>query len=107
MSCNERYQGYTNHETWAVALWIDNDAGLYEERRCIVRDNLDDLRIKFPDCGPDESVALADALKDWVTEMAPDLGATLWSDLINAALSEVNWLELAEMWIAEERENAS
>jgi hypothetical protein len=24
------YQGRTNYETWLVALWIDNDRGLYD-----------------------------------------------------------------------------
>ena len=24
------YQGWTNYETWNVALWIDNDQGVYE-----------------------------------------------------------------------------
>lgn len=26
---NEEYQGWTNHETWATMLHIDNDQGLY------------------------------------------------------------------------------
>lgn len=25
------YQGWTNYETWAVSLWLDNDKGLYHE----------------------------------------------------------------------------
>ena len=26
----EEYNGWTNRETWAVALWLDNDQGLHE-----------------------------------------------------------------------------
>ena len=25
------YNGWTNYETWNVALWIDNERGTYEE----------------------------------------------------------------------------
>jgi len=31
--------------------------------------------------------------------MVPDLGASLASDLLGAALSEVNWREIAESWL--------
>lgn len=27
----DEYQGWTNRETWAAALWINNDQGLQEE----------------------------------------------------------------------------
>ena len=27
------YNGYTNYETWAVALWMDNDQGSYAHYR--------------------------------------------------------------------------
>ena len=41
------------------------------------------------------TVELADSLKEMVTEMAPDLGATTFADLLGAALSEVDWREIA------------
>ena len=25
------YNGYTNYQTWNIALWIDNDQGLHEQ----------------------------------------------------------------------------
>lgn len=33
-------------------------------------------------------------LKTWVVNLAPDLGASLWSDLLMAALGEVDWFEI-------------
>jgi hypothetical protein len=83
------YNGWTNYETWAVALWIDNEPGSYEERRDLAR------RAR-------SAYDLAGSLKSWMTDAAPDLGATLWADLLGAALSEVNWQEIAENWYEEE-----
>ena len=42
------------------------------------------------------AVKLAEQLEEEVTDAAPDLGRTLYADLMYAALSEVNWLEIAE-----------
>jgi len=44
----------------------------------------------------------AEAIKTWVKDMAPDLGATLWSDLLGGALSDVNWHEIAKNWATED-----
>lgn len=89
---DKKYNGWTNYETWAVALWIDNEEGSYHERRGICR------RAK-------DSCDAARALKAWVEEQAPDLGASLFSDLLGAALSEVDWYEIAEAWYQEEHED--
>ena len=43
----------------------------------------------------------SDELKDWVSNMAPDLDATLWADLLGAALSDVDWDEISDSWLAE------
>jgi len=95
MANNEKYNGYNNYETWLVALWIDND----EYRQCEAR------RI----ARREPSLAhLSDALKEWVESWdevytACD-AASIVADLINAALSEVDWYELAEMYAKEAQE---
>lgn len=40
-------------------------------------------------------------LKYEITEDQPDLGASMWADLLGASVSEVNWYEIAEHYIAE------
>jgi len=91
------YNGWTNYETWAVALWIDNDEGSYRERQELARQYERDE--DDPDSEADVA-GYADAIKEWVErDMVPDLGASLASDLLGAALSEVNWREIAESWL--------
>ena len=82
---NAGYNGWTNYETWAVALWIDNEQGTY----LYARELLEDKALDTGDA--------AEALKGWiVNEMAPDLGASMFADLLGAALSSVNWQEIAK-----------
>jgi hypothetical protein len=87
----EGYNGYDNYETWCVCLWLDNDEGLQQQAREIVREH---NAVPF---------GAADGLKRWVTdELLPDLGASFAADLLGAAMSEVNWLEIAKAFREEE-----
>lgn len=38
---DDRYNGWTNRETWAVALWINNEQGWQESVHELVRELLD------------------------------------------------------------------
>lgn len=91
------YNGWTNYETWAVALWIDNEEPSYRQRVDMASEAVEEHE------GNKEEAAtlLSRQLKDWLEEMQPDLGGTLWGDLLNAAMSEVNWYEIAESWVEE------
>jgi hypothetical protein len=105
------YNGYTNYETWAVALWMDNDRGSYDywrERAQEIKgegdfggrgDN------EFMQDTPDDEKALhaiADELKDQHEQMVEEASLQgVLSDLLNAALSEVNWKEVAENLLSE------
>ena len=77
------YNGWTNYETWCVNLWLDNERATYEDKRQIIRD-------------ADEQYQAAIALKSYVEDMLPDLGASMFADLLGAALSEVDWQEIIE-----------
>lgn len=94
---HKEYNGWTNYETWLLKLWQDNDEGDQEYWReqaeeCV---KVDGRR--------DAVISLADIMKDHYESAASDLvGVTgFWSDLMGAALSEVNWHEIAEHWIEE------
>ena len=97
------YNGWSNYETWCVALWMDNEPGTYEERCDIMRDawsntDEDDEALTRSEQARD---VLAQWLKAFVEESAPSLDASLYGDLLNAALSEVNWHEIAGNWLTE------
>ena len=94
MNANSGYQGWKNYETWAVALWLDNEEGSYNTARQIVKEGLKD--------GGHIS-EVANALKEFVEGQNPlSDQANLFSDLLNAALSEVDWLEVAEHYKEDE-----
>lgn len=81
------YNGWSNYKTWNVALWIDSDPGSYEEAR--------DMAKRAGDAG---HFVFVSQLKKWVHKRAPDLGYSMFSDLLNSALGEVDWHEMAEHW---------
>lgn len=106
MSEDKTYNGWTNYETWNVKLWIDNEEPSYNYWRETAQECWNDASegvsayAKFT--GHEifsredrATLALADRLRDEINESAPDLGASMFADLLNEALSEVNWQEIA------------
>ena len=86
------YNGWSNYETWNVKLWLDNEQGSSEEMRDLAR------RAR-------SESDLAKQIEAYVDEFKPDLGASLFSDLLNTALGEVNWDEIAASYYEEEHED--
>jgi hypothetical protein len=90
------YNGWNNYETWAVALWLDNEEGSYrywrECAKAVLREN---VRVDEAKSG------LASMLRDQLQEAMPDLGCSLWADLLNSAFCEVDWHEIAASMLEE------
>ena len=86
---SEGYNGYTNYQTWATALWMNNEPAsneyLYElaNRKPVYESNIVELSDK------------AEHLEDYVKQMLLDEQPNgLGSDLLNHAIGMVNWREI-------------
>jgi hypothetical protein len=77
------YNGYTNYETWAVSLWLNQPEDIYnywnERAKKLDVYNLSE-EIK-------EDVINRNPLKD---------SASVYLDILATGLKRVNWMELAE-----------
>jgi hypothetical protein len=105
MPDDKRYNGWANYATWGVALIIDNDQGLYSMRCEEVQRLYDetDEELSVEERRSEARNAVADWLKDWVSdELVGDLSENMMaSQLMGAALCEVDWDEIAENWLTE------
>lgn len=101
---DQSYNGWSNYETWNVALWLDNDQGTYNyvrelatEARAESAEHQDRYDTRTPEG------LLADRLKDLVEEGSPLADdASMYSDLLGAAISEVDWHEIATHYVEED-----
>jgi hypothetical protein len=103
MAETERYNGWKNYETWAVALWLDNEESSYNKAHRMARAAWRDAEADDHFTRDERAMlALSDGIKEWVEESNPCADrADLWADLMNAALSEVDWREVAEHYLSD------
>lgn len=116
---DDRHNGWTNRETWAFMLHVNNDEGLYSSaRECVTTaaagaewapymPDDDEMRTAFV------HTTAADALKDWAESLftrsgyADEYGDAWPSGLADAAaeigsLWRVNWAECVDSLMNEE-----
>lgn len=101
------YNGWKNYETWNVGLWLDNDQSTYYMVEEMVQDAVNNAvpykqryhreskYITLRDCA---KFYLADIIKDFIEENSPVVTG-LYADLLNAAIGEVDWHELADNYL--------
>jgi hypothetical protein len=104
------HEGWTNFETWAVRMGLKKDQASYEHYRELaeiaLEDTVESYEGKLDATTRKEATGLlAQRVRGEVEAAAPELGGTLYSDLLNAALSRVDWLEIAEDLLADLQPN--
>ena len=102
------YNGWKNYETWCVNLWLTNDATTYNTCRDVAEasrnhaSKCEQVGCKVWTLKQATRFTLADRLRSFVEEASPLAAtATLYSDLLNAASSEVDWHENADAFLEE------
>jgi len=94
----KNYQGWTNYETWAVNLWIENDENISNQfhDRAIHWDK-EKSTSEYWTQKESAKFNLSDEIKDFVEEESPLADeASMYTDLLNSAIEEVNYHEIAE-----------
>ena len=84
-------EGWTNYATWNIALWVNNDYGLYQAQ-CEMLDELD------------RPVTAEDAqtfFTDYMDGTTPDIEG---NDREGGRIEDVNWQEIADHWEIERLE---
>ena len=76
------YQGWSNYQTWCVALWIDNVQDDYDDWLDVARSS-------------ENTNKMASLLESWHQENRPETSG-VYSDLLGHALSMVDWYEVAD-----------
>ena len=107
---SEKYNGWTNRETWAVALWLGNDREVKEAAVWHVEfglKELDYLRGGFGQRSLESDLVVGgDALNDYYNHLVeePEFDSTLMERDVGSYW-RVNWAEVADEYVTEIREN--
>lgn len=100
----KEYNGWYNYETWCVNLCLTNEESTDSYWRTSARLCFREATIKrqsFNTVSEEARYCLSKLLESEVNESMPDLGASMFTYLLNAAMSEVNWVDIADHFLEE------
>lgn len=83
MSESNGYNGWTNYETWVVALWLNNDQASYNALEAIKAGNESEYR-------------KGESLEELVRELYEYEPVGIVADLVNSAFGRVDWMEIIQ-----------
>lgn len=101
----KKYNGWTNYETWCVHLWITNDPIADSNWGEVAQECWDDAASDGTFTREELArIRLADRLREDHIDRAGDcmtqwFKSSVFGDLLQASLSEVNWEEIARSFM--------
>ena len=107
------YNGWKNYETWAIALWLDNDYGTYTLMKGLAMQSIEEvlaeqeLNYQLPENRQNlidkASYRMSDNIKEHI-ELNNPLAqtASVYTDLLGAAISEADFDEIAQHYLEED-----
>jgi hypothetical protein len=102
---DNKYNGWTNYETWVCKLWMDNDEGSQEHWREQAQWAYENpVKNQYMELERRRVARLVDCLKIYHDEQAEQFmsnQSSVFADLLNASLGSVNWYEIAESLLEE------
>jgi hypothetical protein len=98
------YNGYSNYETWAVQLWIDNNESSSAYWRRLAEEIYNHAASEQAHFSKveDATCILAEKLRDSYNNGMErilndaNVNGTVWADLLNASVCAVNFGEIAK-----------
>jgi hypothetical protein len=90
---DKEYNGWTNWETWNVALWIGE--GLIDEDT--QRELVERLEGETYEVGK----AARELVEEYLSDTAPDTSSGFLGDIVGGYLSAVDWHSIAQHWVDE------
>mgnify|MGYP003122442978 CR=1 FL=1 len=117
---NNKYNGWTNYETWNCKLWLDNEQTpneMISEHIAFLRENREAINLlnhaNEKKTKSDIIYKLSQFIKDQLIEpYTPELKPSMYSDMLSASLREINYHEIATayyddlwQWVDEAQKN--
>ncbi len=105
---SDGYNGWSNRETWAANLWIENEEGSYRHALRLTRQavqNNTETDDNEEDLPCDQDAAVEELASELEIQFSPDGPRDgLAGDLFLAAVRRIDWSEIAQHMVESECE---